>query len=663
MSNDSVGSTPGVMATPRLRSNTQRLVLFVTAAITFALGFTVYRISEPGPVLHRPLSFKLEEMSSDRTGVHFIHQKGDFAPFFDNVRPFMQTVSAAACSSDIDRDGRIDLYLVNAGTGSKNKLFRNLGDFHFQPVDLAVIEDLNDDGFSTDCVFADINNDGFDDLLVVSLSHRPWLFLNTSAPGTPLGRTFVDVSASAGLPPYLNAFTATFLDVENDGDLDLIISGYFATRYSPDDVEGAPYIHHMHVPASAGAGRMLPNDWANATNGGDKHLLLNDGSGHFRDQDLAKWGFSTSHPFTWDIGTGDLNRDGYTDLYFANDFGPDELYFNQGGRAFKKIVGKYATDVGRDSFKGMDAEIADVDNDGYPEIYVTNIFHPFLPEGNILWSNRPDPHGDPFSRSFANVAAQMGVKDGGWGWGAKFIDLDLNGELDLVATDGYLSNNPKKDYWYRMSRLIGGNGKIISDTRRWPAFEDASLCGYQITRVFMHEGARFYDRAADAGILHSFDGRGVLLADFDNDGREDIVFVAQGAPPLLMRNNFVQTAAVPSAPAFVGLELVGDGRKVNTDAVGTRVKITPSEPDDKAAFAPLYREVNAGNGFAAQSMYRVAVGLGQYRGQVNVEVWWTDGSIETRKNLEPGRYYRVLYGASSAQREYSALIPQGITTR
>jgi hypothetical protein len=637
-----------VMAKPRERSRRQRIAVWATAMITFIAGMGAYRLSGQQPPLSKPLSFKLQEMTSRRTGIDFVHTKGDFAPFFDNVRTFMQTVSAAACVSDVDRDGLLDIYLVNAGTGTKNRLYRNRGDFQFQPVDLPVIEDLNNDGFSTDCVFADVNNDGFDDLLVVSLSHAPWLFLNQPAAGTPLGRTFVDITAAAGLPPYLNAFTATFLDVDNDGDLDLLIAGYFATRYDPEDVPGAPYIHHMHVPDAEGAGRMLPKDWANATNGGEKHLMLNDGSGHFTDQDLAQWGFSSAHRFTWDIGTADINRDGYTDLYFANDFGPDELYFNQGGHSFKAITGTYPTDVGRDSFKGMDAEIADIDNDGYPEIYVTNIFHPILPEGNILWSNRPDPKGDPFMRSFKNVAAQLGVKDGGWGWGAKFIDLDLDGDMDLISTNGYLSNNPHKDYWYRMTRLIGGSGKIISDTRKWPAFEDASICGFQFTRVFVNDGGRFYDRYADAGIPRSFDGRGVLLADFDMDGRDDVVFVAQGAPTLVMRNIFVATAAMPSPPSFIGLQLSGDGHHVNVNAVGTRVKISPADGSDPHAFAPLFREINAGNGFAAQSMYWIAAGLGLYSGPVDVEVWWTDGTIDTLKGLEPGKYHRISYGAASA---------------
>ena len=519
-----------------------------------------------------------------------------------------------------------------------------MGGFRFVEVSLPVIEDLNQDGFSTDALFADVNNDGHDDLLVMFNSHGPRLFLNVAAPGTPLGRTFVEVTEGSGLPAYMNAHAANFLDVDNDGDLDLVMAGYIMTRYSPEDVPGAPYFHHLRVPDAPGATRVMPNNWANATNGGEKHLLLNDGTGHFVEQDLAQWGFLPEHRFTWDIGTADLNRDGYTDLYFANDFGPDELYFNQGGHSFRPFFGTYPTDVGRDAFKGMNADIADVNNDGYPEIYVTNIFHPFLPEGNLLWLNLPGKGSDARARNFRNVSAEMGVKDGGWGWGAKFVDIDLDGDIDIIATNGMISSNPKKDYWFRISRLVGGNGDIIVDSKNWPAFDDASLCGFQVSRVFVHEGNRFYDRARDAGIERSFDGRGVLLADFDRDGRVDVVIAAQGKAPLIARNTFVPTPAVPVPPGFIGLELAGDGRRVNTDAVGTRLTIRPSHPDDPAVFLPQYREVNAGNGFAAQSMYWIVAGLGRYRGPVDVELWWPDGTIETRRALEPNRYHRLTYG-------------------
>ena len=622
----------------------QRAAIWLTAALTLGTGVAAYRVTEHHPPSREPLSFRLEELSPERTGIRFVHEKGAFPDHvFENVRPMVQASSSSAAVTDVDHDGLLDVYMLTAGPGKKNKLYRNRGGFRFAAVDLPEIEDLNNDGLSTDALFADVDNDGWDDLLVVMVSHRPRLFLNVPAPGTSLGRRFLEVTEQSGLPGHMNAYTAAFLDVDNDGDLDLVLSSYIRTRFTPQEVAGGPLLDLAHYPDLPGAGRFMPNNWGNATNGGDKHLLLNDGSGRFVDQDLAAWGLLPEHRFTWDIGTGDVNRDGLTDLYFANDFGPDELYLNQTGHRFRPVIGRYPTDVGRDAFKGMNAEIEDMNGDGYPEILVTNVFHTFLPEGNLLWLNTPATGKDATAREFRNVAAELGVKDGGWGWGAKFVDIDLDGDIDIVQTNGMISANPNKQYWYRMSRLMGGTSEIITDATNWPPFGDASLSGYEYSHVFVREGSRFYERGRDAGINRTFDGRGVILADFDLDGRVDVLVTIQGGAPFISRNTFVATAATPNPPNFIGLQLAADGHRVNRNAIGARVTIRPAHRDD--AVPPTYREVNAGNGYAGQSMHWIVTGLGRYRGEVDAEIRWTDGTVVTHR-LRSGFYYRVAYGAT-----------------
>jgi hypothetical protein len=637
---------------PRRWTSRQKRQLWLTAIITAALGSLAFVALEGRPQSNTPLTFALEEMGPEQTGLHFQHEMGTFAPFYDNVRPFMQAVSAAACVSDVDRDGLLDLYLLTSKQGAPNKLFKNEGAFHFSEVPIPAIADLNQGGFSSDCVFADVDNDGFDDLMVGMVGQGPRLFRNVADATTPLGRSFQDITASAGMPPYMNGFAVSFFDVENDGDLDLLLSSYFSTHYREKDVKGSPRIHPLRVPDSKGAGMMMPNDWGNADNGGVKTFLINDGQGNFETQNLAAWGLSETR-FTFDIGTADINLDGYTDVYFANDFGPDQLYLNKGGKGFVDVKGATPTEVGRDSFKGMNADLADMDHDGFPEIYVTNVFHPALPEGNLLWKNAPDPQ-DPFLRRFKNVAAELGTKDGGWGWGAKFVDVDLDGDTDLIATNGYISANPDKDYWYRMSRLAAGSGDIITDTRNWPDFDDASFCGHQKSRVFVREGHRFFKRGEDAGINRSFDGRGVLIADFDVDGRPDVLFVAQGGPYFLARNTFKPTPAQAEPPGFVGIRLRGDGARVPKNAVGSRVVVRPANADAPYAFEPLYREVSAGNGMSAQSMTWIVAGLGNYKGPVDVEIHWSDGSIEEHKRLASGRYHDLTHPTRSAKKAATA---------
>jgi enediyne biosynthesis protein E4 len=636
-----------VMDTPRQRSLRQRVVLWRTAAVSLAAGLTLFFVTERHPAQSAPLSFVLEEKTAAQTGLQFQHEKGAFAPFFDNVLPFMQAVSASACVADVDKDGLLDLYLTTSGPGAKNKLFFNRGGFSFEAADLPVIEDLNEDGFSSDCVFADVDNDGFEDLFVGTVGQRPRLFLNRPDDEAAHGRGFVDATERSGLGSYMNGFAVVFFDVDNDGDLDLLYTSYFPERYPEEDVPGAPYMHPTRVPDSPRAGRMMPNDWGNATNGGEKHFFLNDGTGHFEEHNLEDWGFSETR-FTFDIGTADINGDGWTDLYFANDFGPDQLYLNKEGRFFVDVKGPFPTSVGKDAFKGMNADLADIDHDGFPEIYVTNVFHPVLPEGNLLWHNRPHPSGDPFLRSFANIAADLGVQNGGWGWGAKFVDIDNDGDVDLLATNGYISADPKKDYWYRMSRLVAGDRQLIVDSTRWPDFGESSMSGHQVSHVFVREGERYYNRAADTGLTRSFDGRGVLIADFDLDGRADVLWVAQGQPYLLAKNRFVATATTPTAPSWVGLRLEGDGVRVSRSAVGTRVKVTPANGAAPGAVPHRHFEVSAGNGMSAQSMPWILAGLGAYEGLVDVEIRWLDGSSQRLEGIAPRRYHDVRYARASA---------------
>jgi len=628
----------------------KRSVLLASLVVLGVIGGGFYAI-EGVPSSNTPLSFHLDERSPDDTGIHFVHEKPGFAPFFDNVYPFMAAVSAAACVSDVDRDGDLDLLMLTSGPNKQNHLYKNDtkkgGPFKFSRWSMPSIENLNVDGFSSDCTFADVDNDGFEDLLVGTACQAPRLFLNQNSTS---GRTFVDVTAKAGLPDYMNGFSASFFDANRDGNLDVVLADYFRGRYDAKDVPGAPHVHNYRVPDAKGAGQMMPNDWGAATNGGVKSFLLGDGTGKFIAQDLAEWGFTETR-FTFDIGTADINLDGYTDLYFANDFGPDQLYLSKGGKTFVDVKGDYPTDVGRDSFKGMNADLADIDHDGYPEIYVTNVFHPVLPEGNLLWQNKPH-ESDPFLRRFENIAASVGVKDGGWGWGAKFVDIDLDGDVDLMATNGYISQNPDVDYWYRASRLVAGDKRLIEDSRQWPEFNDASMSGHQVSHVFVKEEHRYFNRAADAGVKRSFDGRGVVIADFDVDGRPDVLFVPQGQPYFLGHNRFVPTDDVKEAPHFVGLQLFGDGIKVNRSAIGARVKVTPKTGN---AFKPTFKEISAGNGMTSQSMSWIHVGTGSYTGDVEVEVFWPDGT--TSKHVVDTDAYHVVvaHGARAPAAEPPAV--------
>ncbi|MEE8142209.1 MAG: CRTAC1 family protein [Planctomycetota bacterium] len=295
---------------------------------------------------------------------------------------------AAAC--DYDRDGDLDLYLVDSW-GHANKLYRNNGDKTFTNVtELAGVGDL---GFGHMALFVDLDNDGYDDLVVfndatgpdpsmLSKPHYSQIYRN-------LGNgTFQNVSADSGFEPVARIIGgATAGDYDSDGDLDLYLVSWF-----------------------------------------DHNNYLYRNEGNFRFTDVTEEaGLRTPETFVshWAPLFVDLNNDGTQDLFAAVDFYPDYLFFNQAGR-FVLAPGVYHE--GND----MGVAAADFDADGDIDLYTTNITSEWAPFPCCNWLYVNDGNG-----VFTNLAGDHGVRDTAWGWGTAFFDANLDGFLDLMAVNGW----------------------------------------------------------------------------------------------------------------------------------------------------------------------------------------------------------------------------------
>src|SRR5690606_1701497 len=150
------------------------------------------------------------------------------------------------------------------------------------------------------------------------------------------------------------------------------------------------------------------------------------------------------------------------------------------------------------------------------------------------------------------MASVMGVELGGWSFGAQFGDLNNDGFTDLYLVNGYVSGNPGTTYWYDFSEITGGNSRIISDARNWPAMNGRSLSGYQQKRVWLNGGdGRFTEVSQVVGARDTYDGRAVALADLENRGVLDVIVANQGGPLLIYRNH------VPKDRNWIALELHG----------------------------------------------------------------------------------------------------------
>jgi hypothetical protein len=304
----------------------------------------------------------------------------------------------------------------------------------------------------------------------------------------------------------------------------------------------------------------------------------------------------------------DFNDDGWPDLYLANDYGPEELYLNRAGKRFELA----RAGLSDDSKSGMAVALGDVYNRGEHDVFVTNISEKgFLFQGNNLRLN--------FLKQldrFDEVATGP-VADAGWAWGAQFGDLNNDGLLDLVIANGFISADSTHDYWYAMSKIAGAQGNIFEDAKNWPAIGNASLSGYERSRVLLNRGqAGFVDVAEQAGVTDRLDGRAVAMADLSNRGQLDVIFANEKGPALLYRN-------AGNAGHWIEFKLVGTHS--NRSAIGAEVTVDFGSGRQRQV-------VDGGSGFCSQNDRRLHFGLGDQT-LSKVTIRWPSGAEQVLRGL------------------------------
>jgi hypothetical protein len=534
--------------------------------------------------------FYLQE-SSKAAGINFQHTSPHLDSKLDHIKEEVSSMGAAVSITDFDHDGFPDVYVTNSGEGSKNALYRNLGNGKFEDVAAQVgLADVNlpGGGVSMGAVWGDYDNDGYEDLFLYKWG-KPELYHNDG------GKHFTAVSETAGLPAWVNANTAVWFDYDGDGKVDLFVGGYY------DE-----HIDLWHLKDT----KIMPLSFEYAQNGGRKYLFHNLGNGRFEEVS-EKMGISSRR---WSLAAvaADLRGTGYPDLFVANDYGVSELYLNDHGHGFHE-AGR-DTGVGYAPKSGMTAAVGDVLNNGQFGIYVSNITEDgVLTQGNNLWMPKAGTSGDKLQ--YENMANVMGVEAGGWSFGAQFGDLNNDGLMDLYVVNGDISLDKKKNYWYDFSKVAGGNQAIISDAANWPALAGRSLAGYQQKKVWMNDGAGSFKEVAQVvGVTDIFDGRSIAFADFENRGVLDAVVANQNGPLLYYRNTVT--------PGNNWIEFDLTGQKANRSAIGAHVTVYWKGHEQA-------QEVSGGSGFCAQNQRRLHFGLGKADQVEKVEIRWPSGKVQT----------------------------------
>jgi hypothetical protein len=508
-----------------------------------------------------------------RAGITFVHASAATPDKY-----MFETFGSGVGWIDFDSDGWIDLYFVNSAPGSSNALYRNNGDGTFTDVSQASGRAYRDNrAYKTGVAVGDYDNDGHPDLYVTAFG--PNLLLRNLGNGR-----FTDVTAAAGVAGGANEWSTStgFLDYDRDGDLDLYVANYVDFRMDENPWCGTRQPGY----------RMYCNP--TIFDGVANRLFRNNGDGTFTD---ASKQAGIANPAGKGLGVVfcDFDRDADVDIYVANDLVRNFLYRNNGDGTFQDVA--YAAGVGFDingkPQAGMGVDCGDVDGNGYPELFVTN----FSEELNTLYENRGDG-------LFEDVTQKAGLGSGflPLGFGTKMFDIDNDGDLDIHVTNGHVIDNVKL-YQPKLS------------------YEQPDL-------LYENIGGRFKDVSAESGpaLRAPRVGRGLAVADFDNDGKVDVAITSVGRKAVLLRN--------VAANAGNWLQIRAEGAKSNRFGLGATVRVqTPGRLQ--------VREINNAASYLSSNDMRLHVGLGDAATVQQLDIQWPSGKRQTLTGVKANQILTV----------------------
>jgi hypothetical protein len=480
---------------------------------------------------------------TEQAGIAFVHNSGASA---DKI--MMETFGSGVAWIDYDNDGFQDLYFVNGAPGSANALYHNNRNGTFTDVtrQAGVGASTGKTVYKTGVAVGDYDNDGYLDLYVTS--YGPNILFKNNRDGT-----FSDVTTVAGVSGGANEWSTStgFFDFDRDGFLDLYVANYLDYRLSENPYCGLRKEGYRLY--------CLPTIF----DGVPDRLFRNNGNGTFTDVSKRA---GIANPAGKGLGVTfcDYDRDGDTDIYIANDMVRNFLYRNNSDGTFLDVA--YGAGVGFDGNgkpqAGMGVDCGDYDRNGYPDLFVTN----FSEELNTLYENRGDG-------LFEDVTIKAGLGSGflPLGFGTKFFDFDNDGDLDLHVTNGHVIDNVK---------LVQPN-----------------LTYAQKDLLFENVGGRFQDVSARGGpgLQAERVGRGLAVADFNNDGRLDVVITSVGRKPALLKNQ--------GERAGNWLLIRAEGTKSNRFGLGATLRIETESGTD-------VREINNVASYQSANDIRLHVGIG-----------------------------------------------------
>jgi hypothetical protein len=548
--------------------------------------------------------FRFAEIAKD-AGIDFVHFSG-----MNDDKHFPTANGSGVAVFDYDHDGLLDIYfatctLLPLGTAVEgpNKLYKNLGGNHFKDVTEAA--GLGYRGFCHGIITGDIDNDGDQDVFLCNYGSNV-LYLNNG------NGTLKDISKEAGIDAPNWSSSGAMLDYDNDGYLDIYVSNYGRWNYPEDhhrvgDAEKKVWLYAS--PRSIKTVKHLfyhNNRNHTFTNVYDKVITAEEEV----EDPATKTKKKIRRPKPRDDGhgfgvvTADLNNDGLTDIFVANDMNPNFLFLNRGDGTFDDAseISGAAYNINGMAQSGMGVDAEDVNGDGLPELFVTN----FANEYSTLYQNFGNGIFYDNTPFFGLASDSMPwVK-----WGCALADFDNDGWPDCFFVNGHVDDNRR------------ALGQPVD-------YEEIPL-------LFRNDhGKRFRLATRDAGPY--FDskhvGRGAAFGDIDNDGDIDIVVNHKGGAPALLRND------TKSENHWIRFSL--EGTKSNRDAIGTRLEVT-------AGGRTIYRQRKGGYSMQGTNDHRVTIGIGTAADVTSVVIRWPSGIVQRLQNPKIDQEHKVVEPKTSS---------------
>lgn len=636
------------MAKPHVARSLLLLVPWLTAACTRGHDGAGRDAQAPAPVAGRLFT----ELPATYTGVDFrndLHETRD-----RNVFTYRNYYNGGGVAiADLTGDGLPEIVLTSNEEGPR--LYLNRGHFRFTDVtDEAKLSSAKG-SWTTGVTIADVNGDGKLDIYIckagpgdpASRANELWINQGLDRDGVP---TFKEMGKEYGVADEGWSTQAVFFDYDGDGDLDL-----FVLDNSPKPATSFGLINrrNTHFPYAGG------------------HLYRNDG-GHFTDVSEGAGIHGPEVAFGLGVVVADVNNDGWPDIYVSNDFFErDYLYVNRGDGTFSEALDTQMPAV---SYFSMGLDVADVDNDGWPDVYTTdmlpsteyrtktttrfeswNEYRAKIEHGyhrqlmrNMLQRNNRDG-------TFTDVGEMAGVAATDWSWAALIADFDLDGRKDLFVTNGLAKDITSQDYVAFLGseqtmREVTNNGRDKADFGRLTkAMESTRLENY----AFHNDGAlHFSSVARQWGLATPSFSSGAAYGDLDGDGAPDLVVNNVDGPAFVYRND-----ARKADPGNHYLRVRLDGSGANRFALGARVTAY-------AGSDAYMQEESPTRGFQSSVDYVLEFGLGAHAAIDSLRVDWPDGAVTVARQVAANRLLTLKQSEATKRARppaRPALAPKGVT--